>query len=267
MPILMNKGDNPHNATWLLFSAKNTLDEFEKALFENRVESGVLWVDPQQIEDAKKASSEVDVYLIAETLVPPEVDLEAARGEVIQKSSQAYAEALEQKEALETDEAEYVEQEEAEESRSGVFENDVAEKDSKTFDTDDAETSADLLGIDDVVTDSGEADDDSELSDSSSNQPDYEPIPASERICIPIGTTTRLAAENYLVERDLGENGTWRPEMPGLQMLSQLICLMREAPQGLPNAVIWHVDADGIMRMSPAKQVKAMAGNTLRAKL
>ena len=215
MPVLMNKGSDPRKAAWLFYSSRPQLAEFGRAAVEGRFESGVLRVDADALADARKASSELAVYLDVETVVPEGVDLEAARGEVMER-------------------VRMVASGDVEKAGGGIAPVDEGASD-----------------------DAGTPDND---------EPAYEPVAAPEGLSIVIGTTTRLAAENYLREVE-SEDAPWRPELPGLQMLAQLVSLMEQSGAGIPACVVWHVDEGGIMRMAPAKQVKPMAGNTLKVKL
>ncbi len=163
MPVLMNKGDDPRQNSWLFFSTRTELSEWHDAIVGGRFESGTLAVDPDELAGAKKASTQVRVFLDVDTLVPEDIDIEQTFG-------------------------------------------------------------------------------------------------------VLVGTTTAQAARTYLQPREV-DGKPWTPELPGLQMLAQLIGHMRSSGNGLPANVVWHLDADGILRMSPAKQVKAMAGNILKVKL
>lgn len=95
----------------------------------------------------------------------------------------------------------------------------------------------------------------------------YEPVPVTEgegaRICV--GTTTQQAARDFIERRELGGE-EWKPELPGVQAIAGMAALMAQHG-GIPNHLVWHEDADGIMRMAPAKTVKPMAGNILKVKL
>ena len=86
-----------------------------------------------------------------------------------------------------------------------------------------------------------------------------------------MGTTTRQAALSYLMaheneEGEGDEDATADTDLPGLQMLAQLIDYMRDSADGLPSFAVWHIDPSGILRMVRAKKVKAMAGNVLSVK-
>ena len=56
---------------------------------EGRWDSARLVVDPESLENAKKASSPVEVWAQAKTLIPEDFDLEAARGEVMEATQAA----------------------------------------------------------------------------------------------------------------------------------------------------------------------------------
>lgn len=92
----------------------------------------------------------------------------------------------------------------------------------------------------------------------------YEPVPAPEGTRVRIGTTTLAAAQAFIRPREV-DGEPWAAELPGLPMLVALIDHLREHG-GLPQYAVWHVDPQGILRMAPAKQVKAMAGNVLKCK-
>ena len=77
--------------------------------------------------------------------------------------------------------------------------------------------------------------------------------------------TTAAAARAFIQPREV-DGEPWAAELPGLQMLAQLIDHLRQH-SGLPAYAIWHVDETGVLRMAPAKQVKPMAGNVLKCKL
>lgn len=230
MPVLMNKGSDPRKAAWLFFSGRSALSEFARAAVAGRFESGVLLVDPDDLESAPKPASEVPVWLVVETLVPEGVDLEAARGEVVERVRRA-------EESLAADASPDGSPSEPEPENGPA----------------DGEPAAPSAAPDAEPSDDRDA-------------PAYEPVPAPEGIRVAIGSTTRLAAQNYLHEQELGGRA-WRPELPGLQMLAQLVELMEGKGKGLPESMVWHVDESGIMRMAPAKQVKPMAGNILKVKL
>ncbi len=93
----------------------------------------------------------------------------------------------------------------------------------------------------------------------------YQPVPAPEGTRILAGMTTAAAARAYVQPREV-DGKPWAAELPGLPMLVSLIDYMREHG-GLPRYAVWHVDQQGILRMSPAKQVRPMAGNILSCKL
>ena len=95
----------------------------------------------------------------------------------------------------------------------------------------------------------------------------WEPVavPEGQGTRILAGTTTRDAARNFIQRRELGGED-WKPELPGVQAIAGMAELM-DAHGGIPAWLIWHEDADGVMRMAPAKTVKPMAGNILKVKL
>ena len=93
----------------------------------------------------------------------------------------------------------------------------------------------------------------------------YDPVPAPEGTRVPVGLTTAAAARAFIQPREV-DGEPWAAELPGLQMLAQLIDHLRQH-SGLPAYAIWHVDETGVLRMAPAKQVKPMAGNVLKCKL
>ena len=80
-----------------------------------------------------------------------------------------------------------------------------------------------------------------------------------------IGLTTRDAAQRYLRPREV-DGAPWTLNVPGLPQLADFIDTIL-APSGDARWVIWSVDPSGIMRLTPAKDVKVMAGNILRVKL
>ena len=214
MPVLMNKGTDPRQAAWLFYTDCIALEAFAEEANERRFDSGFLTVDPEELAAAKKASSEVTVYLEVETLVPDDFDLSTV--------------------GVVTGEA-------AEEEARGDAEEEPADEDA------DAES----------------GDEGGQL---------YEPVPATEKIRVAIGTTTASNARAYLLqdegdgdEGDGGE-GSRDTKLPGLPMLVSLVNLMLEHG-GIQPYMVWHVDQDGILRMSGAKQVKPMAGNILKCKL
>lgn len=198
MPVLMNKGADPRQAAWLFYTDHTTLDELGALTVSERYDAGVLTVDDADLDDAKKASAEIPVYLTVATLVPEGFDL--ARLDETTDQKQA---------AGETD------------SEEGH------EQDEETL--------------------------------------PYKPIPAPEGTRIRIGLTTVAAARTFIRPREV-DGQPWAAELPGLQMLAQLIAHLREHG-GLPAWAVWHVDETGILRMAPAKQVKPMAGNVLKCKL
>jgi len=96
----------------------------------------------------------------------------------------------------------------------------------------------------------------------------YEPVPAPEGLRVRVGSTTVAAARAFIAPAAAAQEGddVWDAALPGLQMLVSLIRYMREH-DALSPYVVWHIDAQGILRMAPAKQLKPMAGNILKAKL
>ena len=46
MPVLVNKGDNPSAAAWLLFTSRDQLAELAAAIRESEAEAGVVSADP-----------------------------------------------------------------------------------------------------------------------------------------------------------------------------------------------------------------------------
>lgn len=243
MPVLMNKGDDPRRAAWLFYTDRAELDEWGRQIVEGRWDSARLMVDPESLESAKKASSPVEVWAQAKTLIPEDFDLEAARGEVMEATQAAIERARMEAEA-EADEQEG--DEEAADAKH-ASEGDEGEGACKELE--------------------GEQD----TQEGDENPFDYEPVPAPEGLRIHVGTTTRQAALSYLVAHE-NEDGEGDEEaaadtdLPGLQMLAQLIDYMRDSVDGLPSFAVWHIDPSGILRMVRAKKVKAMAGNVLSVK-
>lgn len=243
MPVLMNKGDDPRRAAWLFYTDRAELDEWGRQIVEGRWDSARLVVDPESLESAKKASSPVEVWAQAKTLIPEDFDLEAARGEVMEATQAAIERAKM--------EAEADEQEDNEEAAD-------AER-----------TSTDGEGEGEGACEESENEQDTQEGDE--NPFDYEPIPAPEGLRIHVGTTTRQAALSYLMaheneEGEGDEEAAADTDLPGLQMLAQLIDYMRDSADGLPSFAVWHIDPSGILRMVRAKKVKAMAGNVLSVK-
>ena len=247
MPVLMNKGDDPRRAAWLFYTDRAELDEWGRQIVEGRWDSARLVVDPESLENAKKASSPVEVWAQAKTLIPEDFDLEAARGEVMEATQAAIERA---KMEAETDE-----QEDNEETAS------------------EERTSTDGEGEGACEEPEGEQDaqDAQDAQEGGENPFDYEPVPAPEGLRIHVGTTTRQAALSYLMaheneEGEGDEEAAADTDLPGLQMLAQLIDYMRDSADGLPSFAVWHIDPSGILRMVRAKKVKAMAGNVLSVK-
>lgn len=243
MPVLMNKGDDPRRAAWLFYTDRAELDEWGRQIVEGRWDSARLMVDPESLESAKKASSPVEVWAQAKTLIPEDFDLEAARGEVMEATQAAIERAKM--------EAEADKQEDNEEAAD-------AER-----------TSTDGEGEGEGACEESENEQDTQEGDE--NPFDYEPIPAPEGLRIHVGTTTRQAALSYLMaheneEGEGDEEAAADTDLPGLQMLAQLIDYMRDSADGLPSFAVWHIDPSGILRMVRAKKVKAMAGNVLSVK-
>ena len=241
MPVLMNKGDDPRRAAWLFYTDRAELDEWGRQIVEGRWDSARLVVDPESLENAKKASSPVEVWAQAKTLIPEDFDLEAARGEVMEATQAAIERAKM--------EAEADEQEDNKEAADAKH----------ASEGDEGEGACEEL--------EGEQD----TQEGDENPFDYEPIPAPEGLRIHVGTTTRQAALSYLMaheneEGEGDEEATADTDLPGLQMLAQLIDYMRDSADGLPSFAVWHIDPSGILRMVRAKKVKAMAGNVLSVK-
>ena len=243
MPVLMNKGDDPRRAAWLFYTDRAELDEWGRQIVEGRWDSARLVVDPESLENAKKASSPVEVWAQAKTLIPEDFDLEAARGEVMEATQAAIERAKMEAEA-----------------EAGEQEGDEEAADAKH---------ASEGGEGEGACEEPEGEQDTQEGDE--NPFDYEPIPAPDGLRIHVGTTTRQAALSYLVAHE-SEDGKGDGEaaadtdLPGLQMLAQLIDYMRDSADGLPSFAVWHIDPSGILRMVRAKKVKAMAGNVLSVK-
>ena len=191
MPVLMNKGADPRQAAWLFYTDRATLDGLGALTVSERYDAGVLTVDAADLDAAKKASTEVPVYLAIATLVPKDFDLS--------QLSEATAQ-----------------------------------------------------------------DQPKDADDDPGTLP-YDPVPAPEGTRVPVGLTTAAAARAFIQPREV-DGEPWAAELPGLQMLAQLIDHLRQH-SGLPAYAIWHVDETGVLRMAPAKQVKPMAGNVLKCKL
>ena len=209
MPVLMNKGTDPRQAAWLFYTDCIALEAFAEEANERRFDSGFLTVDPEELAAAKKASSEVTVYLEVETLVPDDFDL----------------------------------------STVGVVAGEAAEEEARG----DAEEEP--------------ADEDADAESGDEGGQLYEPVPATEKIRVAIGTTTASNARAYLLQDEAdGDEDSRDTKLPGLPMLVSLVNLMLEHG-GIQPYMVWHVDQDGILRMSGAKQVKPMAGNILKCKL
>ena len=255
MPVLMNKGDDPRRAAWLFYTDRAELDEWGRQIVEGRWDSARLVVDPESLEAAKKASSPVEVWAQAKTLIPEDFDLEAARGEVMEATQAAIERAKMEAEA------------QAEEG--------AGDAEHASADGDGAEGApaggegAPAGGEGEAAPDALESEQDTQEGDE--NPFDYEPVPAPEGLRIHVGTTTRQAALSYLMahENEEGEGDEETAadtDLPGLQMLAQLIDYMRDSADGLPSFAVWHIDPSGILRMVRAKKVKAMAGNVLSVK-
>jgi hypothetical protein len=238
MPVLMNKGDDPRRAAWLFYTDRETLDDWGRTIVEGRWDSARLVVDADEVAAAKKASSLVEVWAQAKALIPEDFDLEAAKGEVM-----SHAEAALERARME-----------AEEAAEAAEADEAADQDVAT-DQDEIEADQDELEADPF---------------------DYEPVPAPEGLRVRVGTTTRQAAQSYLMPHESAEGdgaaaeGRDAPasdtDLPGLQMLAQLIDYMRESGDGLPAHTAWYIDASGILRMVRAKKVKVVAGNVLSLK-
>ena len=241
MPVLMNKGDDPRRAAWLFYTDRAELDEWGRQIVEGRWDSARLVVDPESLESAKKASSPVEVWAQAKTLIPEDFDLEAARGEVMEATQAAIERAKMEAEA------------------------DEQGGDEEVADAKHASEGGEGEG----ACEEPEGEQDTQEGDE--NPFDYEPIPAPEGLRIHVGTTTRQAALSYLMaheneEGEGDEEAKADTDLPGLQMLAQLIDYMRDSADGLPSFAVWHIDPSGILRMVRAKKVKAMAGNVLSVK-
>ena len=247
MPVLMNKGDDPRRAAWLFYTDRAELDEWGRQIVEGRWDSARLVVDPESLENAKKASSPVEVWAQAKTLIPEDFDLEAARGEVMEATQAAIERAKMEAEA----------------------EADEQEGDEEAADAKHASEGDEGEGA--CEEPEGEQAEGEDAQEGDENPFDYEPVPAPEGLRIHVGTTTRQAALSYLVaheneEGEGDEEATADTDLPGLQMLAQLIDYMRDSADGLPSFAVWHIDPSGILRMVRAKKVKAMAGNVLSVK-
>ena len=253
MPVLMNKGGDPRQAAWLFYTARPVLDELGQAIRSQRFDAGRIAVDEAELAGAKKANSEVGVYLDVTSLVPEDFDLDAAlekaraQAQAAAEAAQAGAEADgETGAAVQADEA-------ADETRGAGNDAQASEDDAQ------AATSAEAGDT---------RDNDAQTSEDGKLALPYEPVILDEPIRVEIGRTTAQAARAYLVPREGDEDKEVRAtELPGLQALAQLIGHMRDSSFGVPAQAVWHVDPQGILRMAPAKTVKPMAGNVLKVKL
>lgn len=256
MPVLMNKGDDPRRAAWLFYTDRAELDEWGRQIVEGRWDSACLVVDPESLEAAKKASSPVEVWAQAKTLIPEDFDLEAARGEVMEATQAAIERAKMEAEAK----ADEREGDEGAEAEADEQEGDEEAADAKhASEGDEGEGACE------------EPEGEQDTQEGDENPFDYEPVPAPEGLRIHVGTTTRQAALSYLMaheneEGEGDEDATADTDLPGLQMLAQLIDYMRDSADGLPSFAVWHIDPSGILRMVRAKKVKAVAGNVLSVK-
>lgn len=251
MPVLMNKGDDVRRAAWLFYTDRATLDAWGHAIVEGRWDSARLVVDEEQVQAAKKASAPVEVWAQAKALIPEDFDLEAARGEVM---SRAQAELERARQAAE---------EEADEAGGQASAGEAGGQDNAAEGSGEAGEQA---GAGDAA-DAGESDEGTDADDPF----DYEPIPAPEGMRVLVGTTTRQAAQSYLLPhqasgQEEGAQDACDTDLPGLQMLAQLIDYMRDSSDGLPAQAVWYIDPSGILRMVRAKKVKVMAGNVLSVK-
>lgn len=256
MPVLMNKGDDVRCAAWLFYTDREALDAWGRAIVGGRWDSARLVVDAEQVQAAKKASTPVEVWAKAKALIPEDFDIQAARGEVMSRA-QAAAERARQaaEEAGEDGEAP-----EAGESESA---SPAAGAPAGEGPAGEPANAADVAGAqgDPAV-------------DADADPFDYEPIPAPEGLRVLVGTTTRQAAQSYLLPHAPADGGdeadpdaqACDTDLPGLQMLAQLIDYMRDSSEGLPAQAVWHIDPSGILRMVRAKKVKVMAGNVLSVK-
>ena len=247
MPVLMNKGDDPRRAAWLFYTDRAELGEWGRQIVEGRWDSARLVVDEDELADAKKAGSPVQVWAQAKTLIPDDFDLEAARGEVMERTQAAVERA---KMAAEEDaEAADATGDEAAGTTAGDEAQGARENEGAAVDPDPAEGA--------------------EAQEADESPFDYEPVPAPEDLRVLVGTTTRQAAQSYLAPHAADgedEGAAADTDLPGLQMLAQLIDYMRDSADGLPAFAVWHIDEGGILRMVRAKRVKAMAGNILNIK-
>lgn len=246
MPVLMNKGDDPRKAAWIFYSDRATLDTFGTTAYEQRFESGVLTVDAADLDAAKKASSEVPVWLEVTELVPEDYDLEQIE-EALKEAEAAAQEAAERDAEGTGDGGQAVEGcgEGAEDAGNASVDGTPARADAD-------ETPANADGTEEAEADEAER--------------PYDPVPAPEGLRVRVGTTTAAAARAFIAPAAEGGTDTWDAQLPGLQALVSLIRYMRDH-NALPACAVWHIDAQGILRMAPAKQLKPMAGNVLKAKL
>ncbi len=262
MPVLMNKGDDVRRAAWLFYTDRATLDAWGHAIVEGRWDSARLVVDEEQVQAAKKASAPVEVWAQAKALIPEDFDLEAARGEVM---SRAQAELERARQAAEEEADEAGGQDNAAEGAGATGEQAGAGEGGEAGEADAAGDAADA-GEPDAAVDAAESD-----PADPADPFDYEPIPAPEGMCVLVGTTTRQAAQSYLLPhqasgQEEGAQDACDTDLPGLQMLAQLIDYMRDSSDGLPAQAVWYIDPSGILRMVRAKKVKVMAGNVLSVK-
>jgi hypothetical protein len=231
MPVLMNKGADPHQASWLFFSERAELEAFAQAAVEQRFDAGRLAVDETDLASAGKASATVPVYLQVETLVPEDFDISTLGAKFSDGTRVDEADEEELEEGASAQAAEKAEKAEGNDAPAG----------------DEAPAAA------------------NPWDDEAASELPYEPVAAPQGLRIALGRTTVAAAQTYLCAEDAGE-GTWDARLPGLQVLASIVAFTAEHG-GTPEVAVWNLDGAGILRMSPAKKVKPMAGNILSCKL
>lgn len=248
MPVLMNKGTDPHQAAWLFYTARPMLDELGRAIERQRFDAGRITVDADELAATKKAGATVHVYLDVMSVVPDDFDLEGAL-------AQARAQAQEAAESTAQQAA-----------QDGAADEAPAAGDDAGDKARDAQA-AETASVETAAAAQGGAPDADPAAPGAPALP-YEPIALDEPIRVEIGLTTAQAARTYLAPDATDERDGAQPtELPGLQALAQLIGHMRDSSFGVPTQAVWHIDAQGILRMAPAKTVKPMAGNVLKVKL
>lgn len=235
MPVLINQGKNPLQAAWLFYTPRALVEDLRALIAQKGYQFGVLDVTPT----GGAVKDQVDVQLVLDTQdvplpeTPADALAEEPSGEPADTLAAELVGVLPGKPAGQAGKADGAE----------TFE----EIPAATGDQAEALRSA-ALAYQERLREAGRA-----LLQSKT----------AERIII--GRSTNEAARRYLQPQDMN-GGYWLISLPGLPQLMDSVAELFASSPGL-RWIVWSIDTQGVLRMAPAKEVKPVAGNILRARL